>query len=249
MKKLLWILFLVLFVIGIGFILPFAFPQKIPVLTYHSLKDGESESMNLNIEEFEKQMNFLAMFHYHTLTMGEVDCFLDGTCDIPKKSVLITFDDGWKNNLTMAFPILKKYNLNATLFYIGNNYDGHNPNFLDSNDLKIIEEEYPNIEVASHTYDLHIEDAYTLSKEELKSDMEKMKKVVSSPYIAYPYGHHSKNYHDALEEEGYRLAFTFGPDKEHRKLSKSDNKYELPRLNMSDGMPFWKFVLRLIWFN
>ena len=247
MKRFLWLIIGLLLVIVVAFISYFMIPQKIPVLTYHSITDGDSSSMNLNIQEFEKQINFLAGHNYHSLTLGEVDCFLDGTCSIPRKSVLITFDDGWKNNLELAFPLLKMNGLNATLFYIGNNYDGHNPNFLNEDDLEVIKKEYPNIEIASHTYELHEEDAYKLTVDELKEDMEKMKEVVDSPYIAYPYGHHSDNYHKALEEEKYRLAFTFGPDGEHRKLDQNDNKYELPRLNMSDQMPFWKFLLRLIW--
>lgn len=247
MKKIMWIIISLLLVIVIAVIGYFMIPQKIPVLTYHSITDSESSSMNLNIQEFEKQVNFLASHNYHSLTLEEVECFLEGSCSIPRKSVLITFDDGWKNNLELAFPILKMNGLNATLFYIGNNYDGHNPNFLDLNDLELIKKEYPNIEIASHTYDLHVEDAYTLSVDELKDDMDNMKEVVDSSYIAYPYGHHSDNYHKALEEEGYKLAFTFGPGSEHRKLDRNDNKYELPRLNMSDEMPFWKFLLRLIW--
>lgn len=248
MKKTLLVIFLALLCILVTLlIIYFNLPRKISVITYHNLTNDDSSSMNINIDEFEKQVSYLAKHNYYSLTLKEVECYLDGSCSIPRKSVLITFDDGWKNNLTMAFPILKKYNLNATLFYIGNNYDGHNSNFINSDDLEIIRRDYKNIEIASHTYDLHVEDAYKLSVEELKNDMKKMKEIIDSPYIAYPYGHHSDNYHKALEEEGYKLAFTFGPDGEHRKLSRSDNKYELPRLNMSDGMPFWKFVLRLIW--
>ena len=50
---------------------------------------------------------------------------------------------------------------------------------------------------------------------------------------------------DALKEEKYVMAFTFGPDKEHRKATRKDDKYKIPRLNISNDMPMWKFKLRI----
>jgi hypothetical protein len=51
---------------------------------------------------------------------------------------------------------------------------------------------------------------------------------------------------EALKEEKYVMAFTFGPGKEHRKATRKDDKYKIPRLNISNDMPMWKFKLRLI---
>ena len=42
------------------------------------------------------------------------------------------------------------------------------------------------------------------------------------------------------------MAFTFGPGKEHRKASQKDDAYKIPRLNISNDMPLWKFILRII---
>ena len=72
-----------------------------------------------------------------------------------------------------------------------------------------------------------------------------MKQIVGSKYYAFPYGRYTDDYIAALKEEKYKLAFTFGPGKEHRKLTLNDNKYKIPRLNISNGMPMWKFILRL----
>lgn len=236
-------------IIFIGVVIYHLLPTKIPVLTYHNFtKEKKNESLVITEEEFEKQIKFLKDHHYHSLTLEQIDCFMNHTCKIPKKSVMITIDDGWKSTLEIAAPILKKYQMNAVLFYIGHNISGENPSFLNSEEMEVLKREYPNIEIASHTYDLHQEDAYLQEKDVLLSDMEKMKTVIRNPYFAYPYGRHSENYHEALKEAGYRLAFTFGPGEEHRKLSSKDSIYELPRLNMSSSMPFWKFVLRLIWF-
>ena len=48
-----------------------------------------------------------------------------------------------------------------------------------------------------------------------------------------------------LKTKKYKMAFGFGPGKEHRKASRNDNIYTIPRLNITNGMPLWKFSLRL----
>lgn len=226
------------------------YPVMIPVLTYHDfVEDNPTNSMQIQKKVFEEEMKYLSDHHYKSLTMKDIRCFLKKKCTLPRKSVLITMDDGWKNELTIAAPILKKYHLNATIFYIGEHYDGSNPNFMSSEDLELLQDEYPNIEIAHHSYALHYEDAYLLSKDEIQGDLKKVKELIPSNYYAYPYGRHSKQYQKALKEEDYSLAFTFGPGKEHRKLKQDDNIYELPRLNMSNGMPKWKFIMRLLWLS
>lgn len=245
------IILIALFLLVVGIVVGTSFmPTKIPVLTYHDFTKEEPEnSMQIKKEVFEEEMKYLHDHHYHTLKLEDIECFLENTCKIPKKSVFITMDDGWISELKIAAPILKKYNLNATIFYIGENYDGHNKNFMDKESLEELKKNYPNIEVASHSYALHYEDTYLLSKEELIEDIKVMKEISSSKYYAYPYGRYSSEYIEALKEEGYSLAFGFGPSKEHRKLTKEDNPYTLPRLNISNGMPLWKFILRLNWYQ
>ena len=221
-------------------------PKKIAVLTYHDFTTGEPTwNMQKNIKEFEKEMKYLKDHNYKTLTLKEVECYLEKKCNLPRKSVLITMDDGWKSELELALPVLKKYDLNATIFYIGINYDEPAEKFLNQEDIKNIKENYKNIEIASHTYNNHIPEGYQKSKEEIKEDLEKKIKEINTKYFAYPYGKYSDEYIEALKEEGYKLAFTFGPDKEHRKFTKDDDPYKIPRYNVSTTYSFYKFVLRL----
>ena len=248
MKKLIKILVSIIIVIAILYIILYiSNKNKFTVLTYHDFIDGKvSNSMQKNIDEFEREMKYLHNHNYKTLTLDDVRCIYDKKCELENKSVLITMDDGWKSNLTLALPILKKYNLNAVIFYIGSNYDGHNDNFLNKEDLETIKKDYPNIEIASHTYDNHYEKAYLKSKEELNKDFTDMKNVIDTEYFAYPYGYYNDNYIEVLKDNDYSLAFTFGPEKEHKKANINDNRYEIPRLNVSTTYPFYKFVLRLI---
>lgn len=245
MKKVIGIIIFLIFCL-VGYV--FLVPVRIPVLTYHDFVEGDTTNdMQITQSEFEREIKFLRKHHYHSISLKELECFLEKKCKLPRKSVLITMDDGWIGEYKIALPILKKYNMKAVIFYIGEHYDSENPNFIHRDEINKIKEDYPNIEIASHSYALHFEDAYQLSKEEIIEDIKLMKEENDSKYYAYPYGRHSTNYEEALKEEGYSLAFTFGPDKEHRKVSLKDSKYAIPRLNMSHGMPFLKFVLRLNW--
>lgn len=221
--------------------------QTIAVLGYHDFTEGDSVSnMQINIEKFDKQMKYLKDHHYNTITLEKMECFINKTCRLPRKSVMITMDDGYKSNYDLAFKVLKKYNFNAVVFYMGVNYNGENKNYMDLDMIREAKRKYPNIEFASHTYNLHHENDYLLSYEEIDNDFKRMNSVLNTKYFAYPYGHVSKNMEDSLKNNNYKLAFTFGPGKEHRKVRQDDDKYHLPRLFISNDMPFWKFVLRLV---
>lgn len=224
----------------------FLIPDRIAVLTYHDFVNGNpTNDMQISIDNFEKEMKYLKEHNYKTLEMKDIECYLKNECKLPKKSVLITIDDGWINTYKLAIPILEKYNFKATVFYIGAN--DSNENFMSLEDIKDIKENHKNITIASHTFNLHQENAYTLSKETLDNDFKKMAHIIDTNYFAYPYGLKSETYKEVLKENNYSLAFTFGPKKEHRKLSRKDDRYELPRLNFSTNIPMWKFILRLFY--
>jgi peptidoglycan/xylan/chitin deacetylase (PgdA/CDA1 family) len=89
----------------------------IPVFVYHSVAK-RSVPDSVTSEEFECQMRYLAHNKYHTLDADEfIDHIIYGK-PVPRKSVLITFDDGRASLWTAAFPILKEYGLRAVSFLV-----------------------------------------------------------------------------------------------------------------------------------
>ncbi len=244
MKKYIkYILITILILLILAILIYNLLPQKVAVLTYHDFVLSNPENnMQISLSNFEEEMKYLHDHNYKTLTIDEFYSYINGEINIPKKSVLITFDDGWKNSLE-AIKILKKYNLNATIFYIGSNLN--NENFMNLDDLEYIKNNYSNITIASHSYDLHHDDSYLKDYDYLNNDFLKMKEIVNTNYFAYPYGLSSDNYVKVLKDNNYKLAFTFGPNKEHKKASKNDDKYKIPRLNFSTNMSLIKFIIRL----
>ncbi|MBN2453899.1 MAG: polysaccharide deacetylase family protein [Candidatus Omnitrophica bacterium] len=91
----------------------------VPVLMYHSIDYNDNVSkLSVNPESFERQMKFLHDNKYNVVTLAGIAGYIRGGGKIPRKTVAVTFDDGFYNNYEYAFPVLKKYNIPATIFII-----------------------------------------------------------------------------------------------------------------------------------
>lgn len=236
---------------------------KVAVLCYHNVATEEEKANYpeesdwiITVENFEEQLQYLQKHGYKTLTTQEFYDWKQGKIELPYKSVLITFDDGFLSNFHYAFPLLKKYNMNATVFVAGEfiesskeeNWTGNVKTYMTKDLLNKVKQEYPNIEICSHSYRLHKQGAVGQEKYILKQDMENFnEKITQTQVYAYPFGQYNGNMIEALQETDYKLAFIYGPTREeYRKASRKDDNYKIPRLNVSHGMETWKFALRLL---
>ena len=110
--------FLVLILICIILNLLFYRQQGIPVLNYHQINNQDHNALTLSTSEFAAQMKDLAEEGSTTITPDQLLDHLQQGSTLPAKSVLITFDDGYEDNYLNAYPILKQYKFNATIFFI-----------------------------------------------------------------------------------------------------------------------------------
>jgi peptidoglycan/xylan/chitin deacetylase (PgdA/CDA1 family) len=103
--------------------------QRVPILCYHSVVDAplhplvQRGGLHLQLALFRKQIEFIAR-HYNVMPLEDVARALTGGSDsLPRRSIVLTFDDGYANNLSHAVPILQQFGLPATIFlatdYIG----------------------------------------------------------------------------------------------------------------------------------
>lgn len=235
--------------------------QKVPVICFHNI-GCEEEVRQLNKErriwtikknKFEIQMKILKKLGYKTLTLEEFYNWKKNKITISRKSILITFDDGRLNVYKYAVPILKKYNLNATIFIIGNKVENNFCNINKENQLtdymtkeiiEICKKNYNNIEFANHSYDLHSRgNIENRNYYELIEDIQKSEEILeTSKYFAYPYGHYTQEMIQVLKENKYKLAFTFGDSK---KCKKEDNDFLIPRIDVSNQKTCI-FILKII---
>ena len=89
--------------------------QAIPILCYHRFGPKTSK-LTVSRAAFEAQMEYLAHNGYHVVRLEELQGFLEGKQALPKKTVAITIDDGFRSTYEIAFPVLRKHGFSATVF-------------------------------------------------------------------------------------------------------------------------------------
>lgn len=94
----------------------------LPVIFYHHIQDpaiakaGGYQSLNVNIDAFKNQMAYLKKRGYNTVNVSSLINFFDGGTAVPANSILLTFDDGYEDFYTNAYPILRDSGFQATMF-------------------------------------------------------------------------------------------------------------------------------------
>jgi peptidoglycan/xylan/chitin deacetylase (PgdA/CDA1 family) len=89
--------------------------QTVPILCYHRFAPQRSKLV-VSRADFEAQMEYLARNGYRVITMKQLAAFLDAREPLPRKSVVITIDDGYRSTYEVAYPVLKKYGFPATVY-------------------------------------------------------------------------------------------------------------------------------------
>ncbi|AGF57982.1 peptidoglycan/xylan/chitin deacetylase (PgdA/CDA1 family) [Clostridium saccharoperbutylacetonicum] len=184
--------------------------RGVPVICYHSITEDKTKKgpIVIPVENFKEQLKTIKDAGYITLTMAELNGYLYENKPIPEKSVIITFDDGYRDNYTLAFPILKELNMKATIFVISS--------FMNRSDCLSPEElkemsDY-GIDIESHTVShKRLSDMnYKTQLKELKDSKVAIEKVTGKPVtaIAYPEGKYNDNTKKAVVEAGYAMGFT-----------------------------------------
>jgi len=89
--------------------------QTVPILCYHRFGNRASK-LTVTPAAFAAQMDYLAQNGYHVVPLARLGDFLAGSEPLPKKTVVITIDDGYRATFDIAFPILKRHGFPATVF-------------------------------------------------------------------------------------------------------------------------------------
>ena len=103
----------------------------VPVITYHSVGIPNNEwiwsHLTCPYSLFENHLLHLKKNNFNTITLQQLYDYMSKKIPLPSNPIVLTFDDGYLDNLVFAYPLLKKYNFNATIYV--------NPEFIDSRDI------------------------------------------------------------------------------------------------------------------
>lgn len=183
------------------------------VLAYHGVETTPSSSFSVSVENFSRQMEHLHT-HYNVISLDEMQRYLSSVEKVHDNTIVLTFDDGYKNFRENALPILKRLNLPATCFIIASKLNGEDGRFMNREDLS---EPLTTglISVGSHSLthksvariDGNIRDQEIRGSKELLQD----RLLREITFFCYPYGtfrDFNRESIEVLQGSGYRLACT-----------------------------------------
>lgn len=221
--------------------------KRIPILTYHRIvsnkakksKKYKKDKWTISQKNFNKQMKWLRKKHYRTISCDEFYLWYMGKIKLPKRSVLITIDDGNAEAIERMLPVLRMYNMKATAFVIGKPvHDGGTLQCISEERVKQIQKEYPNLEFQSHTYNMHDRKYQKASYSYVIQDSLTQRKIFGFDYMAYPYGRKSNTMFKAYKDSGIRMAFSF---KDYGFATKKQNVYRIRRFAVLGKTSMRKF--------
>lgn len=230
---------------------------QVPVFMYHDVildENFENKPDTISLSTFESQLAYLKENEYKTLTLDEFYNWKNNDLEIPEKSVLLTFDDGFYSFYYLVEPLLEKYDMHAVCFVVGA-YTNETTPLYDANKYGTIGKDIINnhskyIEFGSHSYDLHrlIDNQKAIeavSYDTLNEDVRKMHDEYGFEYISYPFNTDTDSAMILLKDNGYKLAFRG----ESEKTTKSANNYQIPRIGIDNDIEVFKNMLETDYHN
>ncbi len=191
--------------------------QGVPILCYHKFDEKTDSKLNISAKAFDAQMKYLKNHNFNVISLKGFLNFIEYKKQIPKKSVVITIDDGFKSGFNVAFPILSKYGFKAVYFvYI--NYIGISKRAITWQDLKKLKKR--GYEIGSHTishddltekldgessenYDKRIKKEIFISKKILDEKL-----YQDTQFFSLPYGKSNPEVTKLIKSAGYKISVT-----------------------------------------
>jgi peptidoglycan/xylan/chitin deacetylase (PgdA/CDA1 family) len=190
--------------------------QTVPILCYHRFGPNRG-AMTVTPSNFEAQMDYLARNGYHVISMAQLVGFLEGKEPLPKKSVVITIDDGYRATYQVAYPVLRKHGFPATV-YLYSDFVGASDALTWPQMQEMVKSGLIEIQPHSKT---HANLTQKLAGETDARYVERMKREVDAPItvikdrlslssvsFAYPYGDVNDIVADLLARHNVRMGVT-----------------------------------------
>lgn len=224
------------------FVLFSCVPLGVPILAYHMVGQ-EEELYSVSPAEFDRQLAYLKDKGYTAVSLQELFSGFAGKTALPAKPVVITFDDGYRDNYLTALPILEKHGMKATVFVVAG--QAGQGEYLSWDQMRALHKR--GTEIGSHTV-RHLALSEISPAEQLQEAVESKKileKELGVPiaFLAYPYGKFTEETVAALQAAGYHGACSGLPG-----LNAPDTpRYSLKRVNVPrPRLGLWEFKIRLL---
>ena len=207
------------------------FHEKVPILMYHEVNDQLTNSLYLSVKDFTAHLDYFEKAGITPITMQQLYDHWFNDAPIPKKPVVLTFDDGYRSMYTTVYPLLKERGWSGTFFCITDARWSANSLLEDM----IAEMAANGMEIGSHTAS-HCE-LNALTGKRLLGELTESKEILADltgeeiTMLCYPAGRYNEETQSAAGETGYLLAVTT----KYGFATKSQGAFELKRIRVSQG--------------
>lgn len=224
----------------------YSWTLHVPILMYHYIseppEDADKYRLDLSVtpKDFQKQMAYLADNGFETVDLYDLSLAITNKRELPPKPIIITMDDGYRDNYENAFPVLREHGFEATFFVVTEFIDNNSENYMTWDMVEEMAAAGMRIEPHSKTHaDLSVKDKDYVIYEILGS-METIEAHIGERprFFCYPGG----RYNDTTIEVVQELDFWGAVTTESGKWHNYNDRYEWTRLRMRNTTALPEFI-------
>lgn len=208
--------------------------KHVTCFIYHRFGDSRYPTTNTLVKDFEAHLIYLKQNHYTVLSFSDAISYLQSD-EKERKVVVITIDDAYKTFFKNGLPLLKKYNMPATLFINTKTVGGGD--YMTWNDLKVAMKN--NVEIGNHTHshDYFLNkpapERYRVFRSEIEMSQASIRKnlAITPTVFSYPYGEFDSRMKTIVKD----LGFTAAAAQNSGVIHASSDFFQCPRFPMSEA--------------
>ena len=214
-----------------------------PILIYHHIADKTPANRYfVSPKVFETQIRYLQRWGYTSIPLSLLVKALTAGAELPPRPVVITFDDGYRDVYTYAFPILRRYGFSGVVYIIAGGIGVGK--YMNAGELR--ELAAAGWEIGSHSW-THAKLRNTSPKldREIVESRQRLEELLDQPVetFNFPYGLTSKYITGLVQDAGYVAAVGLGPSFRHTLKT----RYYLSRIEVRSNYDFEQFSKLLPW--
>lgn len=198
--------------------------RAVPILMYHQIAvtNPEEDPLRLAVppKRFEAQMRYLSVRGFATVTLDEAIVRVNSGEKTGGRQIVITFDDGYLDNYTHAFPVLEKYGFSATIFLVSD-FVGKMRNWGLGGSVRLMDwshvREMSRHGICFQSHTATHPDLTTLADERMSEELlrsrKKIEDALGTPvqHLAYPFGRYDRRVMQMVAKTGHAAAYGVGP--------------------------------------
>lgn len=210
---------------------------KVPVIMYHDIIAEKQVFFDVTPQEFEAALQLIQKNELTPISLDQLVEHLKTGISLPKKPIVLTFDDGYLGHYRFVYPLLKKYGYpGAFAVYPSKVGTTKGRSSMTWEQIREMAAD-PLITIASHSF-THPPDLRASTDQQLQQELVESKRTLEKElglpikYFVYPSGKNDERVQQGIQQAGYEAAWTMN-DEETRFAEDSENLVTLDRIGQS----------------